>query len=124
MKFSFGGLSRTAHGTVELKQSQHISRAEFDGMGWVISVPASAARRRYKEVLYLPQTPDGAVRAQAGIRYEDQGKVLVREGDVRPGEVKLGGLWALLPTDPPGKYRLTIFIDGMPVQSTNFLVAD
>jgi hypothetical protein len=124
LKFSFGGLRRAANGNIELIESREIRRKGSDGFGWAMKLAPRRSEHRWKEALYLPRPAPSWQSASEGIRYENGGRVAIREGPFQAGEEFLSQLWSLDASDPAGRYRLVIFVDGDIVESIDFRVVD
>ena len=123
VKFTFGGLHRNAAGQVEMTESNKLRRSQSDGFGWALKLSPSKQIRRWKEALYLPAAAADWRTPPTGIRYEDEGRIAIREGLLDENEEILSRLWSISASDVAGSYRLAIFLEGEAIKIVNFTLA-
>ncbi|HXR58717.1 MAG TPA: hypothetical protein VN747_05305 [Burkholderiales bacterium] len=90
--------------------------------GWVIELRTQKPKIKWREEFALPEAPQtwGPTEKEDKRRISDDKKVSVIEREVEPGRGLIYNFWTLAAGDPPGRYVIRVFIEGVRAATFEF----
>ncbi len=110
--------------------SDHVPNVTDQSYGWIITLRTTSARIRWREEFTLPEVPAtwGNPESDVTRMVSPDGKTLVTENVVAPdqnpatGHAFINNAWSVESSDPVGRYRIRVYIEGELVATFNFNV--
>ena len=111
-KAELGFLYLSEDGSIFFCENQIIPLKENTFFGWRIHLITNKEKVTWEEVFILPESPSvwGYTK---GTEVDVQGKVATTEKTVSPQNGWIGHGWFAAPGDPPGNYKIEIYIEGV-----------
>jgi hypothetical protein len=118
-KSELGFLYLSEDGSIFFCENQIIPLKENTFFGWRVHLITNKEKVTWKEVFILPGSPSiwGYMK---GTEVDPQGKVATTEKTVSPQNGWIGHGWFAAPGDPPGNYKIEIYIEGVLAKTFTF----
>lgn len=124
VKAEFGLFNRTPDGEGEFVPTRQVPLIADQAYGWIVVLRTDKPKLRWREEFELPTRPDSWGPPDIGgrRRISADGRVAISERRVSPLKGLIFNTWAVAPGDPPGTYRIRVYVEGRLVESFEFQV--
>lgn len=123
-KIIFGRFHAGPGGQPTFTPGSHVPLRPGQAYGWVADVNAQGAQVRWREEFTLPQPPAswGDAETEGTRQLSSDTRVAITERVVEPTQGQIFNIWSVAPGDPPGLYKIRVFVEDQLVGSFEFLV--
>lgn len=124
IKSEFGLFNQTSDGKGEFIPTREVPLVANQGYGWVVALRTDKTTLRWREEFQLPVRPDswGPPDTVGQRRISVDGRTAITEHRVTPRNGMIFNTWAVAPGDPPGRYRIRVYVENRLVESFDFQV--
>jgi len=121
---AFGMFGKNAEGKPQFTQGPYVPRVEGQAYGWFIKLEGHGKQVRWREEFTMPVAPKswGAPETQGRRTVSADGRTAITERTVVPEQGMIVNIWEIGKGDPPGKYRIQVFVEGKPAGTFDFEV--
>ena len=124
IKSEFGLFNQTPDGKGEFVSTRQVPLVANQAYGWIVALRTYKPTLRWREEFRLPIRPDswGPPDTAGRRRISADGRVAVSERRVSPVNGVIFNTWAVAPGDPPGHYRIRVYVENRLVETFDFEV--
>ena len=119
------GLFDTANGgAVNFVPGNVVPLVEGQGYGWIMAIQTNKKQVKWREEFTLPEAPEswGDPETLGKRRISKGAKVSNTERVVEPVNGQISNAWAVAKGDPPGLYKIRVFVEGKLARTFEFEV--
>jgi len=120
----FGLFNQTPDGKGEFVPTRQVPLVANQAYGWIVALRTDKPTLRWREEFQLPTRPDswGPPDTAGRRRISADGRSAISERRVSPVNGVIFNTWAVAPGDPPGRYRIRVYVENRLVETFDFQV--